>query len=60
MHSCNRCLTEAIPERCPLFRFDWEEDDPPPWTREDPNRSVPSENAVTTVNRKTKSNRKTP
>ena len=55
MHSCKLCLTEAIPERCPKFRFDWEEDDHPySRTREDPGRPIPQEDAPTIVNRKTK------
>lgn len=54
MHSCKICLTEAIPERCPEFRFDWEDDDNPySTTREDPNQSTPFEDAPTVVNRGT-------
>ena len=58
MHSCYRCLEEAIAERCPLFRFDFEEeDDEFHYTREDPNRPIPSEDAATVPNRKTKQQR---
>ena len=55
MHSCKLCLTEAIPERCPDFHFDWEEEDHPySQTREGPDRPIPQEDTPTVVNRKTK------
>lgn len=54
MHNCSLCQTEAIPERCLQFLFDWEEEDSSPilYTREAEYRILPPADAATILIRK--------